>query len=894
MVPLSEPESSRTPRLGVVLVALVTGLVFGRALFGELVYDDLLLIGSNPTLTSLANLPDTFGRGYWDFLAPGEAKSIGYWRPFPAMAHLLAWRLSGESVLALHLVSLLAHRVATLAAIRLGRVLSGSAWVGLAAGLLFGVHPLHVESVAWISALNDPLFGAFSMASLASFALWRARGSDGRPLAAAALFAGALLSKEMGACVLPLLAVVEWLRAKREGRGVIEAVRHRAVPAFAPFVFVFVVYLGVRMAVFGSATAGFDRITTDFGVKASRLALLRVELFGGGAELIAWPRDLTLFRRFRPDLVWTSGQGLRFALTSLVLVSGLVIAWRRKHAGLALAMAGFVPLWLFASLAPVLLRVESLGRFPVSDRFYYLAVFALALAVPVVVRRLTSERAALGASVLVAALFGVQAFQRTAVWASESMLFEAEAAHSPRSVYALWGLGRVRLDAYRRSNQRADLDSAIEIYERAQDLLIEAKQPDSDLFVGSRDFLQVRLGYGWTQLFLAQSEGYGGSSTATYLFESLAQDLLDIRFNEERAKKHGIDVKSEYLEIEQVQTALGVAYMFEGRLDEAENAFRHALKSNPNHPEAYQNLGRLAERRGDYRAALQNFEHAQRLRPQNLEDAILVAQMRFQAGETERAAADARALLATHPDAAPLELLLASAAMTEGDTATAMQRIDRTLSLDPEYSQAHYLRGKALIARGRPQDAIVSLRRAGELAPADFPAAYDLAVLLLNNGAIDTAADPLLRAYALAPSREMASQLRAPLTQIDWKDPKVLHDLAVVDTRRQDLDAAEFWLSRGLTMVPGDPALLMQLGRVLRIRKRFDEAIVAMTTSLDKVDSIEGRAELAGLLLELERRPEARAALERALTVDPPANWPRERVEGVRQAIRAQLNELGQ
>jgi 4-amino-4-deoxy-L-arabinose transferase-like glycosyltransferase len=82
------------------------------------------------------------------------------------------------------------------------------------AGLLFGLHPLQVEGVAWISALSDPLSGLFALLALYAFVRWRERGSRGVPALAALAFGLALLAKEAAVAVLPLALVIDVLRPR--------------------------------------------------------------------------------------------------------------------------------------------------------------------------------------------------------------------------------------------------------------------------------------------------------------------------------------------------------------------------------------------------------------------------------------------------------------------------------------------------------------------------------------------------------------------------------------------------------------------------------------------------------------------------------------------------------
>src|SRR6187399_2197669 len=114
-----------------------------------------------------------------------------------SLALVVGYKVGGGEPWAFHVLSLVFHVAATLFAWRLALRLTRSPSTAFFAALLFGLHPVHVESVAWISALNDPLFGMFALASLDSFVRWREEDSVGSAWKAAVWFLAALLSKEL-------------------------------------------------------------------------------------------------------------------------------------------------------------------------------------------------------------------------------------------------------------------------------------------------------------------------------------------------------------------------------------------------------------------------------------------------------------------------------------------------------------------------------------------------------------------------------------------------------------------------------------------------------------------------------------------------------------------------
>jgi len=891
VAPSPEPVRSTRPGWGdagwLALALLATAAVFWRSLRGDLVYDDRLLIERNPLIADLANLPRLLARPYWDFLAPGDASQIGYWRPLTAVAQALVWALGDGSPSAFHAACVATHLAATAAAYFLARRLANSALVAGLTALLFGLHPTHVESVAWISALNDPLSGLFSILALSSFLRWRQAGSRGWPLAAALFFALGLLAKEMAIAVIPLALAIDVGRGLARGRS--KELLPERTRGYVPFLAVVALYLLARVFVFESVLAGFDRTTTDFGVGAARLLLLRLELLGGLLKLCAWPLDLNLFRPFRPTLPLSDPALL--SAGAAVLIAGAA-TW-------ALAARRLLPetvaiLMVPAGFLPVLIRVESLGAFPLSDRFLYLPVLGFALLSVSLLRRAIPRHAAVAVALVVAVLYGAKSFVRTGVWHDEERLFRTAAAQSPRSPYVQWGLGRVLLERLNETGDTAYLAEAFAVYEHTQDLLVEAKRPDTDILVSSRDYLQTNLGLGWCYVYEAIHDEYGSFATAIAIFEQLATQVGELMDRKREAKSLGIRVRDEYLELEYVYTALGAAQLLAGHLGEAEESLRRALVLDPNLPEAHQNLGRLHARRGDWNVARYHFEQALARRPREYEDKLLLAQTLQTMGEERRAGELARELVEQEPRNPHSMAILATIDLTHGRGREALVWIDRALEADPEYGHAWYLKAKALLALGVNQQATIdAFRHATALMPDNFEANYDFGAFLVQSGAGDAALPYLVRAYGLTTDSRQRLALQRELTGREYDDPSPLLELAAIEQRRGELDLAEWWVDRALAVKPDHaPALVLKM-RVLRRLERHDEALELGRRACALLpDDFLAWSELGAYLADRERPDEAEATLRRSLELGRPASFSDEMFEQARQRVRELLESL--
>lgn len=191
-----------------ILIALFSFLVFANALRGEFVYDDNRQIVrntliQNPTLYGKALTSDV-----WAFKGDGTVAASNYWRPTFVAWMILNFRLFGLSPFGWHLLNILLHVGVCLLAYLLLRRWNLSPAVAFAISIIFAVHPVHTESVAWISGAPDLLFSLFLLASL-WFTESFSRGRKNLDLLLALIFyALALGAKEIGILCFPLFVLI--------------------------------------------------------------------------------------------------------------------------------------------------------------------------------------------------------------------------------------------------------------------------------------------------------------------------------------------------------------------------------------------------------------------------------------------------------------------------------------------------------------------------------------------------------------------------------------------------------------------------------------------------------------------------------------------------------------
>jgi tetratricopeptide (TPR) repeat protein len=835
---VAEPRSverSKSAFAAALLLAVVLALVygvFGRVLEGSFVYDDLRLIARNPRVIGTVDLWESLTTSHWGFDDPSAEGAVGYWRPLTVLVLRIAYWVGGGKPLALHLFSLALHIGATFAAWAFFARLFSNGRLGFFAALLFGLHPVHVESVAWISALNDPLAGMFVFLSLAAFLRWRERGGRGAPFAAAGWLLLGALAKEQALAAVPMLLVLDFFAPPAPA-----APARARFGAWLPVFVALLLYWLARVFVFGDLLAGIDRVSTHFQMTLARALSFRLELFGGFLWLLAFPLRLEVFRPFRPVLPPLDPVFYLGAFVTLLFVCASLWAWKRRQDRL-LALLLLIP----ASLAPVLASVAAAGLFPFSDRYLYVGAAAAAGILVWLAFAKLPDAIATASVVLVASLFALRVITRAPVWHDEDALFRAAAAESPRSPYVQWGLGRVLLLEYQRSRDQTLLQESLlhfltsltlgsdygdrapklpddaplaarvaELERAVHDTPSEMIRGDPTVWVSLDDRLQANLGQGWCYLGLADLDPDPNYDVPLIIFE--------------QQTKH-------FPQSYEAWTALGSVRVARGEIDEALQAFGKALSLNPAFPEAWANQARAYVVKEDWTSARASFEKALQFEPGRQDYVLEIARTAIEGGHYDVAEQYLARARASDPDGLQPVYLSGVLAAARGEWSDALARFDQVITRQKDHGLAHLQKGKVLLRLERTTEAIRELVSACELLPSSFEAYYDLGRILQEGDRPKDAVDYLLKAYQLAPRGQYRDDVALRLAPSIQGDLPRARALAQLSRSREDWNAVLLWLHLVLIEEPEwaeghylRGQALSRLGRAVEAQSSLEHAL---------------------------------------------------------------------
>lgn len=442
-----------------VIIALIVLVAasYANSLMNPFMWDDKQMILHNEGLrqgwTSVVN---AFSPARWAGRAD-DAGFISFFRPMHTLLSVFDYEVWGTNPFGFHLSNTLVHLFNTVFLFFLAARLTGERTASFAAAAVFAVHPVHTESVTFISARVDLLAAAFMMPS---FYLYMRAGKvmfSWKYIASLALFWLALLSKEMAVMLPVLLALYSWLYEERGGRFL------KTVPFFV-VLGAYIVYRVFGLEVFVSQ----HQMRADVVTLASTAAAAAYDYI----RLLVFPYPLKAFY----TLTWY-GPGSLKALTGFgVLIIALLLfifffLKGRKAAAYGLA-------WTFVALAPVM-NIGALGEFAMAERYLYIPSIGFSILAGLCFARFAEGRlakpATIGLTVIIAVL-GAMTVKRNMLWSNDLDFYTEMVRVAPSSAMAHGNLAHAHFNL-------GDLPSAIKEMESASALV--PANPDIKFELGS-------------------------------------------------------------------------------------------------------------------------------------------------------------------------------------------------------------------------------------------------------------------------------------------------------------------------------------------------------------------------------------------------------------------------
>jgi Flp pilus assembly protein TadD len=616
------------------LLAIITAIVYWPAVgFDYVNYDDTGFVATNPHVLgglTWENVRWAFGTGM-----------DGNWIPLTWLSYMLDVDWSGPTATGLHLTNILLHSANTVMVFLLFRQLTGMHWPSAVLAGLFGLHPLHVESVAWVAERKDVLSTLFWSLTIWMYARYTQKATAGSRhwsnayFPALIFFVLGLMCKPMVITLPFVLLLLDYWPLRRIEPGDILAHRaklSRLLCEKIPFFMLAAIVSALTFFTQLHCQAVFSLTSRPV---SARIANALVAYAGYLAKAF-WPVDLA--NPYSLPEHWPLGQ----VLAAAALLTGLSVlaVWlaRKRPYGLA----GW--LWFLGTMFPVIGLVQ-VGPQSMADRYTYvplLGVFWIVVwaGADFIACWQLPKMVVAFAGLLVLGACAVQTRAQLEYWRDGESLFRHAIALTRNNYSAYCGLGNALFN-------KQQLDEAV-----FYDLKFLELKPGSELGLTNLSEALTRLEAA-KAITRHPSSARQTAAAYAYAYNTLGRGLAmngkladaiphfqkalfyapdDVIIHVNLAHALALQGRTEEAigQCEQVlrrsprspqaYNVLGLALLKQGRLDEAVAHLREALQYQPDNTEAHFNLGQALARLGQRDEAIAHFKEALRLKP-NYRDA---------------------------------------------------------------------------------------------------------------------------------------------------------------------------------------------------------------------------------------------------------------------------------
>jgi protein O-mannosyl-transferase len=565
--------------------------------------------------------------------------SAGNWHPLTWLSHMLDCQIFGLRPGSHHLVNALFHGANTAVLFAVLRAMTGMAWRSALVAALFAVHPLHVESVAWISERKDVLSTFFGLWTIWAYVRYAGRPSAVRYGLVVCFFALSLFSKPMLVTLPFVLLLLDvwplkrfWIESRLQiqsptlGRLFLEKLPLLAMSAAS-------VVVTLKAQHGAGAVVPIDILPLSQRLPNAIIAYV------GYLNKAFWPVNLAVIY---PLHLATSAAITALAILVLAGITIAVGLLSRKRPWLAVGW-----FWFVGTLVPVIGLVQ-VGDQSMADRYTYfplIGVFIMiAWGLPAELFAST-HRSPVAAVVVALTLTALAAmtFRQIQVWKDTTTLFDHAMKVTEGNITAHNALAVA-------SMQQGDLIGARHHVEKA--LQINSNYAAARYTLGMVMLKQGDLANAKEQFNRALQTSQQGPMTAM------------------------------------IWNGLGAANLNLGRTDEGISNYRHALELNPSYADAFTNLGNALLAQGKFAEAIEVSEKALRLRPHVAETHACLGAALLNVGRVDESILHNQKAIELNPDLVPARLNLGLSVMAKGNYEAAIGQFEYVLRFHPQHEAA--------------------------------------------------------------------------------------------------------------------------------------------------------------------------------------------------------------
>ena len=579
------------------------------------------------------------------------------WHPITWLSHMLDVQLYGMNAGAHHLTNVLFHTFNSMLLFLLLHRMTGAMWRSAMVAALFAVHPLHVESVAWISERKDVLSAFFGFLTLLAYAEYVKRPGWMRYGAALLMFALGLMSKPMVVTLPFLMLLLDYWPLNRYAEEGCFRRFAALIKEKLPFFALSAASCVVTMIAQGRGGTVASLEVCSFGIRLTNALLAYVAYLGK----MIWPINLALLYPhpgMRP--MWQ----VIGAVLGIIGISSAAFLWARRRPWFGVGW-----LWYLGTLVPVIGLVQ-VGSQAMADRYAYTPLIGIYIVLVwsfyEVFDRWLKPTLALAGIVVTAVLILIAGHQ-VRYWENNIALFShtLDVTRSNGAIHNNMGLALVRVGRTK---------EAIDHYSEA-------------IRINKNDFkAHNNLG-----LALA---GIGRIDEAIHHYSEA------IRINENNHLSH---------------RNLGIAFAQKAEYEQAKKHIKESLRINPANKKAYDDLGRIASLQGDHELAVSYYISALNIKPDDPNTLFSLSSAFLELNQPDKSLEYLIKILDIDPNHFHAGIAMGIALANKGMSEKAESQFQKVIQNHPLNAEGYNNLGVFLANNGRYTEAITNFKKALEI-----------------------------------------------------------------------------------------------------------------------------------------------------------------------------------
>ncbi len=703
------------------ILVLVTACVFWQVSSFDFVrYDDDKYVTENRHVQ--AGL--TRGDIAWAF----QSVYANNWHPLTWLSHMLDCQLFAMNPAGHHLINLFFHIINTLLLFFLLKRMTDLPWRSAFVAALFAIHPLHIESVAWVAERKDVLSTLFFMLTIWAYIRYVERPAIYRYLAILLFFALGLMSKPMLVTMPFVLLLLDFwplgrLRldgtALRREPGDMTVMGHgtgkrsimgliiEKIPLFI------LSAASVCITLFAQWSGIAPIVSLPFAARISNALVSYVSYIGK----MVWPQDLAVLYPY-PDAIpaWQIG----FSLLLLILITAIAVRLRKRY---PYAITGW--LWYLGTLVPVIGLVQ-VGYQSMADRYTYLPMIGLFISIAWIVPDLLAHRRFHRLALAVLAVCAIAALMTAS-------LFQIRYWQNSTTLFA-------RALVVTRSNAVIETNMGASLAEQGK---------FGEAITHYQEALRIRPDDFEARYNLANALARQGKP--------------------EEAVSHYAGILQTQPDSAAVHNNMGIALSQLGRTGEATDHFREALRIKPDFQDAGSNLEKALMGQAKMKKPAPEKVAIQPADPNSAEGQLRMGLSLFQEGKAHEAIPRFEEALRLNPKLAAAHVSLGLIMAQKRNLDKAIEHFRKALKIKPDIAEVHNSLGVALTYKGALDEAVEHFETALKINPKFAKAHNGLAVALAQKGKTDEAISHLRKALQLQPDYEEAKRNLKVLLEMQGK-----------------------------------------------------------------------------------------------------------------------------